>query len=322
MIVAALFSAIAASFLSVVLMRLFGPDGIMRKERLILERLRGTEDFSGQNVDTSNLVKQTHLSNSESFTQILKRYNFAYSIASSLKTLQWKISVSAFLSICFTLATFVFFGLWKIHIPLLGVLLGSALAGYAPYLYLKSMHERYRQKFSDHLPDTLSIIAGSIKVGHGIEAAIGMVTKTAPAPVCDEFRTVQAEMKLGLTLGASLTNLYKRIESPDLKIFITGLSVQQEMGGNLGEMLDNLERTIRQRFALQREVKALSAQGVYSARLLFAVTIGMMFFLVKQNPKMMMDFVSSPAGRVIAFLAVLCELVGFFWISRIIKIKS
>jgi tight adherence protein B len=73
--------------------------------------------------------------------------------------------------------------------------------------------------------------------------------------------------------------LYHRIGQDDLPLFVTAVAIQGSTGGNLSEILDNLSGVIRQRFKMRRKIRALAAEGRFSALLLSGLPIGLFFIL-------------------------------------------
>jgi tight adherence protein B len=198
----------------------------------------------------------------------------------------------------------------------------GALMAYTPLLFLRWLHKRYIRKFTMMLPDTLSIMSRAIKAGHGIETALSVVVKSTPYPVNEEFKKAIGEMQLGLSLQNALQNLYRRMESEELKILVTGITIQQELGGNLSEILGNLEATMRERFAMEREVKALSAQGIMAGWGLAGICAFLMLFLFWNDRDNFIAFLGSPAGKISVGAALMFQAAGFFIIFKMVKVKD
>src|SRR6202008_2795022 len=108
-------------------------------------------------------------------------------------------------------------------------------------------------------------------------------------PVGSEFGTVADEITYGADLETAMRNLYARIGSDDLPLFVTAVAIQSSTGGNLGEILQNLSGVIRQRFKMRRKIRALAAEGRASAMILSALPIGMFFIILWLVP----DFLCS-----------------------------
>src|SRR6185437_1052825 len=157
-------------------------------------------------------------------------------------------------------------------------------AGFAavplPLLVLKFLRGRRQKKFGAQFPDAIDIIVRSLRAGHPTPVAIAMVAKEIADPVGTEFGIVTDEITYGADLETAMRNLYFRVGSDDLPLFVTAVAIQGSTGGNLGEILENLSGVIRQRFKMRRKIRALAAEGRASAMILSALPIGM--FLVIQ----------------------------------------
>ena len=166
-----------------------------------------------------------------------------------------------------------------------GNLLEGALAALLsatalPYLVLRMLRGRRQKKFGAQFPDALDIIVRSLRAGHPVPVAITMVGREMPDPIGSEFGMVSDEITYGADLETAMRNLYGRIGSDDLPLFVTAVGIQGSTGGNLGEILENLSGVIRQRFKMRRKIRALAAEGRASAIILSALPIGL--FIVVQ----------------------------------------
>jgi tight adherence protein B len=149
-----------------------------------------------------------------------------------------------------------------------------------PYLVLRTLRGRRQKKFGAQFPDALDIIVRSLRAGHPVPIAISMVGREMADPIGSEFGMVSDEITYGADLETAMRNLYGRIGSDDLPLFVTAVAIQSSTGGNLGEILENLSGVIRQRFKMRRKIRALASEGRASAMILSALPIGM--FLVVQ----------------------------------------
>jgi tight adherence protein B len=144
-----------------------------------------------------------------------------------------------------------------------------------PYLALRMLRGNRQKKFAAQFPDALDTIVRSLRAGHPVPIAITMVGREMPDPMGSEFGMVSDEITYGADLETAMRNLYSRIGSDDLPLFVTAVGIQSSTGGNLGEILENLSGVIRQRFKMRRKIRALAAEGRASAMILSALPIGM-----------------------------------------------
>ena len=302
---------------------LFVRNFIFSSGQVTLESRIGNLGLDALFLKPENILKKgERVSEIEAFKYLLIQHGIADKIALLLRTSKYKISVSVFLLICTVMGilTFSFF-----YVTMRGFFVPMFLAlssGLAPLFYLIYKRRRYLKKFGEVLPDALSALSSSIRAGRSLESAIDVVAQTATYPIRDEFETVRGEVKFGVPIERALENLYERIRNPELKILVTGISIHRELGGNLSEILDNLERTIRERFAIIREIDTLSSQGRYSAWVLFAVPFALMFIYWKSDPITFTRFIQSNLGNKMIWLTIILDVLGLLWIRRLARLHD
>jgi tight adherence protein B len=159
--------------------------------------------------------------------------------------------------------------------------LAAAFAGVVlPFLVLRFLRSRRQKQFGAQFPDALDIIVRSLRAGHPVPIAINMVAREMADPIGSEFGIVSDEITYGADLESALRNLFFRVGTDDLPLFVTAVAIQGSTGGNLGEILENLSGVIRQRFKMRRKIRALAAEGRASALILSSLPIAM--FLIIQ----------------------------------------
>jgi tight adherence protein B len=148
-----------------------------------------------------------------------------------------------------------------------------------PFLVLHFMRSRRRKAFGAQFPDALDMIVRSLRAGHPVPIAIGLVAREMRDPIGSEFGIVADEITYGADLESALRNLYFRIGQDDLPLFVTAVGIQASTGGNLGEILDNLSKVIRERFKMRRKVRALASEGRASAIILSSLPLLLMVII-------------------------------------------
>ena len=136
-----------------------------------------------------------------------------------------------------------------------------------------------------------------------------------------EFNQVLSEIEVGQNFEEALKGILTRVDIPDLRLFISGIILQRETGGNLAELLDNLESVIRERQELRRELGAATAQAKLSGIILSLLPVFVGFFVFIVNQKYMLFFLNDPIGTKILLSCVVGQMFGIFWISKVIRIE-
>ena len=173
-----------------------------------------------------------------------------------------------------------FFGAMKFRDDMLEAgAAGLAAALVLPFFVLLFMRKRRHGKFAAQFPDAMDIIVRSLRAGHPVPVAVGLVAQEMPDPIGTEFGIAADEVTYGADVETAMRNLYFRVGQEDLPLFVTAVSIQGSTGGNLSEILENLSRVIRERFKMRRKIKALAAEGKFSALFLSGLPVAIFFLL-------------------------------------------
>ena len=139
-------------------------------------------------------------------------------------------------------------------------------------------------------------------------------------PVGEEFGRVVEEINFGKELDSSLRNFSRRIDSPELKFFVTSLIIQRETGGNLVEMLQKISEVIRKKFRFREKVKTLSAEGKLSAVILLALPFFCGAALIALSPEYIMVLMTDPIGPYAIAIALTMMAFGSFIMYRLVQL--
>jgi len=203
------------------------------------------------------------------------------------------------------------------HAFLAALFCGIAL----PPLVLKFMRSRRQKKFSAQFPDGIDIIVRSLRAGHPVPIAISMVAKEMRDPIGTEFGIVSDELTYGSDLETAMRNLFFRIGTDDLPLFVTAVAIQRSTGGNLGEILENLSSVIRQRFKMRRKIRALAAEGRASALILSSLPIGMFAVIQFLVPSFYASVWDQDLTKIALSLAGCWMGVGNFIMYRMVNFR-
>jgi tight adherence protein B len=197
------------------------------------------------------------------------------------------------------------------------VLLGTV----GPFLYLAVMASRRQAKFDEQLPSTLQLVAGALQAGHSLQQAVDTVVHEAADPIATEFQRVLTEARLGRPLEEAFEAMAKRTKSLDFEWTVMAIRLQRQVGGNLAEVLSTVSQTIRDRYTLKRQVKALSAEGRLSSLILSILPVLMFVALLIFNPLFLRPLFTTTMGIMLMGGAAVLMIFGVFWLKKITEIK-
>jgi tight adherence protein B len=214
------------------------------------------------------------------------------------------------------------------------LLLGWALAGavgslivlilllVAPPAALQGAIDHRAKLFASQLPDVLKLTASSLRAGFSLLQGLEAVTRQLREPSAGELQRVLSEARLGRPVEDALEAAAARIRNRDFSESVAAVRIQQEAGGNLAALFDTLAETMVQRLRLRREVHSLTAEGRLSAYILGTLPIVLAIFIFTVNRPYLEVLFQTFAGKVILVGALLLQVVGFFWMYRIVNIET
>jgi tight adherence protein B len=198
----------------------------------------------------------------------------------------------------------------------------SSAAGFGlPLMVLGRLADRRRQKMIEQFPVALDVFVRGLRAGHPVASALELLTVEMSDPIGSEFGIVVDEVTYGADLRDALQNMADRWDLDDMHMFVVCLSIQNETGGNLAEILESLSRVIRERASMMMKVRALSSEGRMTAVLLTSLPVLALVGLFILNPSFYLDVAGDPAF-VIGFGGLLLLYgIGFYTIRRMIDLK-
>jgi tight adherence protein B len=191
----------------------------------------------------------------------------------------------------------------------------------APFLLLKRRSASRLKKFESQLPDSLNLLAGSMRAGFSFMQGLEAVADEASEPIRAELQRAFTESRLGRPIEEALDDAARRMDSRDLAWAVMAIRIQREVGGNLAELLDTVAETMTHRERLRREIKSLTAEGRMSAIVLsiFPPAFALMLFVLQ--PGYMNLLFQETIGIIAVVGGSILSVIGWFWLSRIVKIE-
>jgi tight adherence protein B len=214
------------------------------------------------------------------------------------------------------LAAIGFFGSWWALEQLGSSIAISATLGSLPLLAVERKRRKRFNTFVRQLPDALTMMKNSLQAGHTLDKAMQVISQEMPDPIALEFRETVEELHLGMPVKRAMENFSNRILDENVNIFVAALLVQREIGGNLSELLGNLSHTIRERFRIEQEVHALTAEGRISGYVIGVLPIVLAVIINMMQPDYLKPLYETETGLLLLKTAVVLNVIGFYAIRR------
>lgn len=250
----------------------------------------------------------------------LGKGSFFAAVRSRIERSDWKVTTGEFMAASTAAgAVGLFIGIAS-GSPVLAVL-GTAAGLSLPFVAVVRSVSRRRSKFESQFPEVLDLLAAGLESGSSVAQALELVVAEAEDPAAAEFGRVLSATRLGVPIVDALRTMGERLGSRDLNWTVQAIVVQQRTGGRLADVLRTVAEFMRAREEVRRELRALVAEGKLSAYILGALPFAVAIYLLIVNPDYLNPLFSTFPGIVMVAGASVLMLIGFFAMSRIIKIE-
>jgi tight adherence protein B len=288
--------------------------------RMMRDRLRGLGNQPDRRQEL-NVARDSRYSTIPFFDTLLRKIDISQRLELMLYQagLTMRVGQLVLLSAAMAMAGY-FVGILLLHrvTPAMACMLVMVPV---PFLWVRYKKQARMKAFAEEFPDALDLLVSALRAGLSFSAAMQIVAEESPEPVRGEFAITVEEQSLGLEFRDSLINLSDRVDSLDLRFFVTAVILQRETGGNLAEVLENTSRLIRDRFRILGDIKTFTAQGRLTGGILLALPIGITIFTVLMTPDYFRPMLASDGGRVALMIAGGMQLLGALVIQKIVNIK-
>jgi tight adherence protein B len=198
-----------------------------------------------------------------------------------------------------------------------GLLAGPALFVFM-LVYLRAKRLR---KLEDQVPEAIEILVRSLRAGHPVPAAISLVARELSDPIGTEFGILADELTYGLDLETAMNNMATRVGQEDLALLVVATGIQAGTGGNLAEILSGIAKVVRERLKLRLKVKAMSAEGRFSALILSVLPFALFGILWVIAPHFYGEIWDLPMVKTALFAAACWLIIGNVVMYRMVRFK-
>ncbi|SNY51010.1 tight adherence protein B [Pseudooceanicola antarcticus] len=185
----------------------------------------------------------------------------------------------------------------------------------AVYMWVNNKANKRISMIEEQLPDAVELMVRSLRVGHPFSSALGIVAKEVQDPLATEFGIVADEAAYGRDMGEALKDMAERIGLQDLRFLAVAVTIQQQSGGNLAEVLAGLAQVIRARFKLFRRVKAITAEAQWSGKFLSAFPLLALIGILMTDPHYYDAVMDHP------YFIPCCIAVALFLVVNVIVMR-
>jgi tight adherence protein B len=202
---------------------------------------------------------------------------------------------------------------------------GGAVAGAALAIVVRRRSTRRGrgptiERLQEQLADAIAAIASAVRSGMSVPQAISYAADEADPPVKDHLMRITADVGVGMPVTDAVSEWAERVGSDDARLVSGALDLHRRSGGDLPAVLDQVATAVRERVAVGREVRTLTAQARLSGLILGLLPVGFFAFLWVTSRRDIQGALGTPLGLGSVALGLVLEGAAFLWIRRLLEI--
>ena len=180
----------------------------------------------------------------------------------------------------------------------IGFVIGTPFALLLVYLFVGALIRRRKKIFNRALAIMISVLVKMMKNGIGFEQALSKSISVSSSKLLKEVFANFFQEKNTVGEMQAFENMYKFIDSKELKIFALAIKIGRQSGGQFSNTLAKVEQTINYRKKMQEKVDVLTREGNFGSYVIVAIAV-VLYIMLNSNfdGKIHHYFMSSITGR-------------------------
>lgn len=183
----------------------------------------------------------------------------------------------------------------------------------------RTLRRAERRRFADQLPDFLDALTGAVRGGLSLGQGLARVTEQSPEPTRRILTPAVGRVLLGSDVATELAAASTATRSEELAWVSHALRVHSRVGGDVGDLLSVVADSVRTRQRAHSQLRALTAEGRLSGRVLAVLPVATLALLGLISPAHVSTLVGTPVGRAMSALAAVLFAVGLWWMRQVIR---
>jgi tight adherence protein B len=203
-----------------------------------------------------------------------------------------------------------------------GALAGVVAAEVARRMARSRNVRTIRDRLDEQLGEAIATLSAAVRAGLSARRALEEAVRGSEPPLRDSLATLVDRVHVGQPIDAALETFAGEVGTTDAQLVTTLLTVHRRTGGDLPALLDEVAEVIGQRVETRRQVRALTAQGRASGAVLAVLPIAFVGLLSGTSGDGLGAFYRTLPGAGLLLGGLLCDVLGFIWIRRIVRTEG
>ncbi|MCY4192746.1 MAG: type II secretion system F family protein [bacterium] len=196
---------------------------------------------------------------------------------------------------------------------------GAAAGIGAALMALRCNRHRRQRAIEAQLPGFLEAIARGLRTGSQLGPATVSAASSAPAPLRHEVAPLAVELGRGFRSADAFDRWCRRCPARGVGLAAAAMAFAATAGGARARAIDGVAATLRDRAALEAEVRSLTAQARVSAMMIAALPLGFMLMSAGVSDDSAGFLFTTRLGLAILTCGLSLDVIGGLWMRHIVN---
>ena len=200
-----------------------------------------------------------------------------------------------------------------------GAPIGAVALVAGAVIALRANRHRRGRMLDAQLPGFLEAIARGLRTGLQLGPATVEAAASTPAPLRDEIAPLADELQRGLRSADVFDRWARRRPDTGAGLAAAAMAFAATAGGARARAIDGVAATLRDRAALNMEVRSLTSQARVSAMMIAALPAGFMLLSAGVGDHAMGFLFTTRLGFAVLATGLGLDAIGALWMYRIVN---
>lgn len=197
-----------------------------------------------------------------------------------------------------------------------------------PKIRTKQIIANRKKKLTLQFKDMLYSLSTAVGAGQSVETALGAVLKDmehqygdSDAFIVRELRLMIARVNMNYNIEDVFADFARRSTVEDIATFASIFEISKRSGGNMVQIIRQTVDIITEKIELQTEMDTIISGKKMEQKMLTVIPIVLVYALSAADASFMEPIFTTAGGRIVATIALIMIVIGYFWSKKITDIE-
>jgi len=191
----------------------------------------------------------------------------------------------------------------------------------APEVYIRVTAKKQHRLFDERYARALRSMASALRSNQTIQQAVDEVGQNVfiHESIREGFRQISSDLRVGLPVKEAFERFAEQTGSNDAKDVASAIAMQNDVVGNVAQIISSVSQNISDRIMVRKEIKSLFADTSVMILVMDIMPVIILIGLYFGAPQYITPYFESPLMTMLFIGLITVTMVGSFVIRRMAR---